>query len=117
MTDSIEIERIPEVTIQDFAERQGVWIQIRERRPSVVQELGESFRFYATFKPSVQTKVCPGHPVLYRVAGNGRTPQEALGDLCRSVEGKYLVIEALSSSCIGFYAPEKLVAAPLEEKR
>lgn len=113
---TVEIHDIPEVTIQDFAKRRGIWIQIRERRPSVVQELGESFRFYATFKPSVQTKVCPEHPVLCGVTGNGRTPQEALEDLCRSVEGKYLVIDAFSSGRIEFYAPEKLVAAPLEEK-
>lgn len=82
----MEIERhpVPEMTIEEFAERNGLVMEVRERdNPSYP-------RYYATFKDSwVKDGI-----ILSGKFGNGRTEKEAIHNYSNEISLSILVVGA-----------------------
>lgn len=66
----IETDYIPEMTIEEFADKHGLVMEVHERPKNI----GASDRYYAHFR---RISVV-GDGVLSSVFGNGRTPEEAI---------------------------------------
>jgi len=79
------IEKIPEITIEEYAETNDLEMVVKER------ELPENdpARFYASFK-HCDVK---GDGVLIGSFGNGATPEEAIANYGREIHLKTLVYE------------------------
>ena len=79
------IEKIPEVTIEEFAETNDLEMVVKERE---LPE-GDPARFYASFK-HCDVK---GDGVLIVSFGNGATPEEAIANYGREIHLKTLVFK------------------------
>jgi hypothetical protein len=82
----ITLEKIPELTIDEYAEKHGLEMVVRERP---LPE-GVPIRFYANFKNS-EVK---GFGVLIGKFGNGATPEEAIANYGKEIHLETLVIDA-----------------------
>jgi hypothetical protein len=78
----IEREYQPRSTIEDFADENGLVMQIRER-PQSLQCHG---RFIASFKDCEEK----GDGVLIGTYGNGQSEWQAIEDYARKISGKVL---------------------------
>lgn len=87
----IKMETIEHTTLEEFADRNGLTMVIRERTP---HGLGERWhagvRFYASFE---HAEVSDGH-VLISTFGNGATPEEAMENYAREISARRLVLDA-----------------------
>lgn len=98
------------VDIAKFAEEHGLEMEIRERGPSLMSDMGMDYmkRFYAKFKDSGIKEGC----MLAGVYGNGATPEQAIQNYCHKIQGRLLVIGAYSDVRREIQVPEKLIYAP-----
>lgn len=84
----VEMNLVPEATLQDFAERQDLVLEVNERDPELAREVGATY--YVGFK-DVQIK----DGVFRRsTSGNGNTIHEAASDLARQLSRQTIVINA-----------------------
>lgn len=92
---------LPRATIEEFAEREGLVMEIRER-----SDQASPTRFYARFDKS---EMLEGH-FLVGNYGNGSTPEEAIANYASEISGRCLVI--------GAYTPERreIIVPILEPK-
>jgi len=81
---------IPESTIEKFAEKNSLTMEVHERRKAI----GDADRFYAHFK-GVEVK---GDGVLIGSFGNGRTPEEAISDYAREINLKTIIIDSMNKN-------------------
>ena len=103
------VEEIPTMSIEEFAEREGLVMEIRERRVPI----GSPARFYASFK-SVEVK----DGACLRVScGNGATHAEAIQNYAREIELKPLVFDAMLETRRDFYAPRFVLRNDLADTR
>ncbi len=81
----IEIER---TTIEDFADKHDLIMEVRERAlPN-----NSRMRYYAYFKHSETKEGC----ILSGTYGNGHTPEAAIENYAHELEHKLLVINSMS---------------------
>ena len=78
------------MSIEEFAERYGLTMVVRERN---VPE-GSSLRFYAHFK---YAEIKDGR-ILIGESGNGATPEDAIDDYAKQIELKHLVVDAFGKN-------------------
>ena len=86
----INIFRIPESTLEDFADANGLIMDVHER---ALFPIGSSKRFYAHFR---HAETRSGERFLSSDSGDGRTPEEAIEDYAPKISGKKLVIDAMN---------------------
>lgn len=84
----IESNEIKSMTIEEFAGRNGLVMEVHERRLPV----NDPNRFYAKFKRS---DIRQGKWSLVGVFGNGPTPELAIADYARRIDLQTLVIDAM----------------------
>lgn len=84
------IEKIPEVTIEELADANGLEMVVKERE---LPE-GNPARFHASFK-NCEVK---GNGVLISSFGNGATPEEAIANYGREIHLKTLVCHAYTEN-------------------
>lgn len=81
-------ETVPTCTIQEFADRHGLTMSIRER-PGPLAHLG---RLIAAFE---KTDVLSGG-MLVGAYGNGNTEEEAIADYARRISEQIIAVDALT---------------------
>ena len=84
------IERIPKMTIEEFADKHDLTMTVRERPTASTVDN----RFYASFD-SVELK---GDGVLVSSFGNGATPEEAINNYATEIHLQVLVVDAMKPS-------------------
>jgi hypothetical protein len=85
------VERIPTVSIKEFAACHGLRLVVRERRVAArIDQRGPDNRFYATFD-GAEIK---GDGVLIGMFGNGATIDEAIQAYAREISVHTLVVDA-----------------------
>lgn len=88
------VERVPDMSIKEFARIHDLKLVVRERRvPVDVARRSPDNRFYATFE-SADVK---GDGVLIGKFGNGATIDEAIQDYAREISVTTLVVGAWGS--------------------
>jgi hypothetical protein len=92
----IDIERVPEMTIEEFADKHGLTMKVRERTFSL-----NGMLFFAGFD---RVEVKDG-PVLVSTFGDGATPEEAILDYTRKISLKLLAIDAFLPGRQNIQAP------------
>ena len=85
-------------TIEEFADHYRLTMEVRERSLSL-HYLG---RYMASFEDA---EVKDGS-VLISTFGNGDTPEEAISDYARQIEGKLMVIDAFKPNRNEIWVPE-----------
>jgi len=86
----IENNFIEEISIEEFAEKNDLVMQVFERRVPITNPN----RFYACFKHCEEK----GDGVLIGTYGNGVTPDLAINEYVKMISLKTLVIDAYSDS-------------------
>lgn len=81
----IETDYIAKMTIEEFAEKHNLTMQITERNAKE----NDPARYYARFKRSD----IKGDGVLIGSYGDGATPEDAIRDYARTINLKTLVID------------------------
>ena len=81
-----EIVTVPETTIEQFAEKHGLVMQVRERGKNA------AWRYYAMFK---DVEITDGH-FLISAFGDGHTPEEAIANYWPQLSEKHIVVNAYS---------------------
>jgi hypothetical protein len=79
------LEKIPEMTIEEYAEANDLEMVVRERET----RLDADDRFYASFRNADVR----GDHVLIGVFGNGNTPEEAIFNNAHKLDLKTLVVD------------------------
>ena len=89
LADIMKIERhdIEETTIEAFADKNGLVMEVRERKKPV----GDPSRYYAHFKSA---QVREGTHGLIGLFANGRTPEEAIAEYASDISLRTLIIDA-----------------------
>ena len=82
----IEITEHPRMTLEEFADKHGLVMQVRERSPEYAKAYA---RYYACFK---NCNVHRGH-TLHGVFGNGNTPEEAIKNYSQQISNQFLTID------------------------
>ncbi len=77
------VKNIPQCSIEQFAERHDLEMEINERPTAI----GDPSRYYANFK-GASTK---GNHVLISDFGNGATPEQAIAEYAARISLKTLV--------------------------
>lgn len=85
----IERHEIETTSIEAFADKHGLVMEIRERKKPV----GDPARYYAYFK---RAEAREGH-CLIALFGNGRTPEEAIAEYAEAISLRTLVIDSMSN--------------------
>ena len=85
-----EYDRIPEGTIEEFADRYNLVMKVSERKLPA----GDPSRYYASFAKCDVLK----DGMLCGQFGNGVTPEEAIKNYTRCIHLERLVIDALRDS-------------------
>jgi hypothetical protein len=83
---NLEMETIPAMSIEDFSDRHGLTMVVKER-PTDVRS---PFRYFACFKDAEVME----HGMLCSAIGNGATPEAAIGEYARRISLKRLAINA-----------------------
>ena len=86
----VVIKAIPRLTVEQFADRHGLVMEVFERNPKVGMLTGKFEPFYAHFRSS---DVKEGS-VLIGEFGNGQTPAEAIADYASRISNRVLVVNA-----------------------
>lgn len=87
----IEYDIIEKTTIEKFAEKHDLTMEVKERRfPSESSVFPRNDQYYAHFKGSETRR--GSH--LVRESGNGHTPGAAIADYVRKISGATLVFDA-----------------------
>lgn len=82
----IDIEEIPQMTIEEFADANQLVMEVKERPLPV----GNKMRYYAGFKNAeVMESGC-----LVGAHGNGATPEEAIEDYAAEISTKKIAVDA-----------------------
>ena len=85
----IEKHEIPQTSIEDFADKNNLVMEIHERR---LPDESPS-RYYAHFKSAEARE---GTCCLIGLFGNGRTPEEAIRNYAREISLRTLIIDAMT---------------------
>ena len=85
-----KVFEIEQMTIEHFAERKDLTMEIRERRVPA----GSPNRFYARFE---SCEVMDGR-ALVGLCGDGPTPEDAVQDYARNIQLKRICIDAMRDS-------------------
>ena len=88
----------PDITLDDFAAKYGLSMNVRERTDWAERGL---YRFYASFG-RLEVKVGGG---LLSEYGDGATPEEAITNYCELISNKHLVRDAYQETRIEFISP------------
>lgn len=99
----MRVERIPEMTLDEFAAREGLELIVMERRLPI----GHPSRFYARFD-RCETK---GDGVLIGEYGDGATPEDAADEFRQMISLKTLVYSAYTDARREIVVP-RLAAVP-----
>lgn len=86
----IEYESVPEMSLEEFAEKHDLIMQIRERKAM----LDSQMLYYASFK-NAETKE---GSCLCGSSGDGNTHKEAIEDYAKQIQFKTLIINAYKDS-------------------
>lgn len=84
----IEKHEIDGMTIEEFADKHDLVMEIHERRTPI----GDPSRYYAHFK-SAEAK--EGTCCLVGLFGNGSTPEEAITNYAREISLRTIIINAM----------------------
>jgi hypothetical protein len=103
----IERELVKESTLEDFANKHGLVMEVRERSGRYVSN--PSTRFYAHFKRCEVKDGC----MLGSISGNGPTEEAAIADYGRRISEQHLVFNAYGSDRVDLVAPRIVVAKGL----
>ncbi len=87
----IERHEIEETIIETFADKNGLVMEVRERKKPV----GDPSRYYAHFKSAEARE---GQHCLIGLFGNGSTPEEAIAKYARKISLRTLIIDAMSET-------------------
>ena len=90
------INRVLEMTLEEFAEKEGLTMEVNER--SNAHPIAP---FYASFRYVEVQLGC----MLKHVTGNGSTPEEAIRDYAKRISQQPLVIDAYKKSRREINAP------------
>lgn len=82
------VNRAPDISFQEFCDRHGLTVTVNERIPDVIKTFGAS-RWYATFNLMVEIAA---EGMLTSTCGNGDTPDDAVSNLARQLNGNMLRI-------------------------
>lgn len=102
----VESHTLPRSTIEAFADKHGLVMEIHERSPVDSQN-----RFYAHFK---RVEVSDGS-VLIGTYGNGATPEDAIAAYGEKIAGKLIVVDAFGSERREIAVP--VIVAAIEARR
>lgn len=80
------IEKIPTLTLAEFADRNGLVMEVVERR----RPIGDPSRYYAHFQRVEVREVC----LLRGTYGDGSTPEEAIANYAPEISLKIIVVDA-----------------------
>jgi hypothetical protein len=86
----IEKHEIERISIEEFADRHGLVMEIHERDLPA----GNRGRYYACFKSSA---IMEGRSILASATGNGSTPKKAIADYAKRISRRQLVLNAYGS--------------------
>lgn len=86
----IDMKPLPRMTLEEFADRHGLTMEVAERHPCDWSAPGHFQRYYAHFKSA---EVKEGN-ILKGVFGNGSTTEEAIENYAREISRKRLVLDA-----------------------
>jgi hypothetical protein len=101
----IELHTQPTMKLEDFAEKYGLIMEIRERA-----QCGYWDRYYACFKDAeVMENGC-----LASYFGNGETPEAAMSSYAKRISGTQLAIGAYKSYRMNIDVP-RLTTCPKEK--
>lgn len=95
----ITINRVPEATLEEFADQYGLELTVQERPGPYVKNKFD--RFYACFR-GVERKE---GGMLESVCGNGETPEKAIEAYARMISEQLLVIDAMLTTRVEVVAP------------
>lgn len=98
----IERRLVPEMTIEDFADREDLTLEIHERSQAYCRGLP---RFIASFQ-GVELK----EGFLSSSYGNGETEAEAIADYAAKISERFLVIDAYGPNRRELVAPRFVLA-------
>lgn len=98
------VERIPDATLEQFAARHDLTLEVKERRTA----LDSPMRFFASFK-GTEVK---GDRVLTGVYGDGNTPDAAAADYAKSISLTRIVVDAMTKNRREIDVPRLTHAAP-----
>jgi hypothetical protein len=104
----IEVVPIPTMTIQEFADREGLTMEVKERGSD---RISNATPWFATLKG---VDVIDGI-MLGAAWGNGNTPDQAIADCVRNISEQRLVFGAYTDSRREIQAPRFLPYTPEEE--
>lgn len=85
----IERHEIENTSIEAFADKNGLVMEVHERPKPV----GDPSRYYAHFKSAGARE---GTCCLIRLFGNGRTPEEAIAEYASVISLRTLIIDAMT---------------------
>lgn len=91
-------ERIPEMTLENFADKYGLEMVVRERQLPV----GNPERFYANFRGA---ELRHGETFLCSAYGNGATQNEAIAAYAKKIEFKLLIVDAMKDTRQEIWVP------------
>jgi hypothetical protein len=90
----VELHEKDRMTIEQFADKYGLVMEVHERGKVDTARLGAAARYYAHFKHAdIVDGAC-----LAGVFGDGATPKAAIQSYAHKISGQMLVIGAFSSS-------------------
>lgn len=92
----------PRMTLEEFADKHGLVMEVTERDKQEIGPLCRRFRYYACFR-GAETKVCH---ILRSEYGNGSTPAKAIANYARKTSGRLLVINNFQTSRREIQCPE-----------
>ena len=81
-----EIIEHPRMTLEKFADKHCLTMQVMERSPKLAKAHG---RYFASFK---NADVHRDH-MLHGVFGNGETPEQAIAEYAKKISGQLLTID------------------------
>lgn len=84
-----ETHEIENATIEGFADKHGLVMEIHERR----KPIGDPSRYYAHFKSA---EAIEGLHCLIGLYGDGSTPAEAIANYARDISLRTLIIDAMT---------------------
>lgn len=87
----VEKRLIPEMTIEEFAEKHDLIMEVNERRSD---RMRRPWRFYASFK---YAELREGDRLLRGAYGNGDTAEEAIANYAEEISGGLLILNAYGS--------------------
>jgi hypothetical protein len=85
----IQLHEIETTTIEAFAEKHDLLMDVHERKRPV----GDPARYYASFRSAEARE---GECGLRRLFGNGRTPESAIAEYAAMISLRLLIIDATS---------------------